>query len=145
MLFTLERLSASSALVEKVWQLFPLDTLSQLLSDAYATLGCIQVCPYDLESFTLTHITRFFTLAMQSGAFLQLVLTLLALVSRLATICLEVLEALQVTSETIRDLLEVIFVCSSMSFCCRSPIACRHLRSDRQGMKRTARATIRRY
>ncbi|KAF8228208.1 hypothetical protein L208DRAFT_1058274, partial [Tricholoma matsutake] len=42
-----------------------------------------------------THITRFFTLTMQSGAFLQLVLTVLALVSRLGTISFEVLEALQ--------------------------------------------------
>jgi len=50
---------------------------------------------------------RFLTLAMQSGAFLQLILTLIALVSRLGTICLEVLEAIQGTTETIRGILEV--------------------------------------
>lgn len=77
MLFTVERLSATSALVKQ---------MHARLVDAY----------------------RFFTLTMQSGAFLQLVLTVLALVSRLGTISFEVLEALQATSETIRCIVEAV-------------------------------------
>jgi len=51
---------------------------------------------------------RYFTLAMQPGAFLQLVLTLLALVSRLGVVCLELQDTFQAISDTIRSILSVI-------------------------------------
>lgn len=68
---------------------------------------------------------------MQSGAFLQLVLTVLALVSRLGTISFEVLEALQATSETIRCIVEAVSVCFfHHSVAPKSPTSRRHLKSD---------------
>lgn len=48
---------------------------------------------------------------MHSGAFLQLVLTLQAIVARLGAICLEVLDALQATGKSIQSILKVLFVC----------------------------------
>jgi hypothetical protein len=75
---------------------------------------------------------------MQSGAFLQLVLTLQAIVSRLGAVCVEVLEALQATSKSIQSILEVLFVCfiSVVLFTIIGTmrLLCRHLKPDRLWM-----------
>jgi hypothetical protein len=99
----------------------------------------------DSKSFPLTYLARSFTLSMQSGAFLHLVLTLLAVVSRLGSICSEVLEALQSTSNTIRSVQEVLSVCLILCTMNKILIPCRYLKSNGQCMDGTGRTTCRRY
>lgn len=64
-----------------------------------------------LHMDTLLKLTiRSFTLAMQSGAFLQLVLILVAIASRMDILAIEIRESLEVTRLTIRRIWLVLQV-----------------------------------